>query len=199
MYKRDQAAIQRWCRNEDKLVLVATMVLLSIRMQWTGVGTQLKRVVGGDTGPLWGWKQDGYDYIVANKTVLYQTVRDLRAKRISERAFLRQWLKVPGLGLPKAGFVMQLTCGKGGCLDMHNIVRLGLDARVWTVPKRKDIWDQMRVIDETINRYLDLCRQCGGSEALWNEWCDYLASKVGTLKDGDDVSRRHFTYLKEAA
>lgn len=199
MYARDQAAIQRWCKNEDKLVLVGTMVLLSIRMQWVGVGNQLKRVVSGDWTPLWGWKREGYEYLVRERKVLYHTVRDLRAGRISERAFLRQWLKVPGLGLPKAGFVMQLTCGKGGCLDMHNIERLGLDARVWTVPKRRDVWDQMRVIDETINRYLSLCRECGGSENLWNEWCGHVASRVGTLKDGDEVSRRHYEYLKEAA
>lgn len=198
MYKRDQAAIQRWCKNEDKLVLVGAMVLLSIRMQWVGVGNQLKRVVSGDWTPLWGWKREGYEYLVRERAVLYRTVKDLRAGRISERAFLRQWLKVPGLGLPKAGFLMQLTCGKGGCLDMHNIERLGLDARVWQVPKRKNVWDQMRVIDETINRYLDLCRTCGGSEVLWDEWCEHVASRVGTLKDGDDVSRRHYTYLKEA-
>lgn len=199
MYARDQKAIQAWCKNPDKVVLVGTMVLLSIRMQWTGVGNQLKRVQEGDMSPLWGHKRAGWEYLRENKIVLYRTVQDLRAGRISERAFIRQWLKVPGLGIPKAGFVMQITCGKGGCLDMHNIVRLGLNAKVWTVPKRRDIAAQMQVIDETINRYLELCLVCGGSEVLWNDWCRYLADKVGTLRDGDDVSRRHYTYLKEVA
>lgn len=197
MFKRDQAAVARWCKNEDKAVLVGLMVLLSIRMQWVGVGNQMRKVVAGDWTPLWGWKRDGYAYLLENKASLYRTIKDLRAGRISERAFLRQWLKVPGLGLPKAGFVMQLTCGRGGCLDMHNIERLGLDARVWQVPKRADIAAQMRVIDETIDRYLELCRTCGGCEVLWNEWCEHVATRVRTFEGADDVSRRHYDYLKE--
>jgi hypothetical protein len=199
MYARDQAEIERWCKNPDKVVLVGAMVLASIRMQWVGVGTQLARIQSGDLAPLWGWKAAGYEYLQSNKRVLYRTVRDLRAGRISERAFLRQWIKVPGLGLPKAGFVMQITCGKGGCLDMHNVERYGLDASAWQVPKRKDLAAQMQAIDDTINHYLSLCDLCGGTEYLWDEWCRILAAKVGTIADADDASRRHVTYLKENA
>lgn len=195
MYRKHQAQVQAWVRNEDRLVDCALMVLLSIRMQWTGVGNQLRRVRGGDMRPLWGVKRAGYEYLQANKRVLYRTVRDLRAGRISERAFMRQWIKVPGLGLPKAGFVMQLTCGKGGCLDMHNVERYGLDARVWTVPKRVNVADQMQAIDDTINLYLSTCRLCGGVSYLWNEWCRILAAKVGTYQGPEDVSRRHIEYL----
>lgn len=197
MYAKDQAAIQKWCKSEDKAVLVGLMVLASIRMQWTGVGNQLAKVQAGDKTPLWGWKQAGYDYLKANKKVLYGTIRDLRAGRITEREFMREWLKVDGLGLPKAGFVMQLTCGRGGCLDMHNIVKYGLDARVWTIPKRKEEAAQIRAIDDTIDHYLSLCELCGGSEHLWDSWCETLAGKVSTFNGARDVSRRHYTYLKE--
>ena len=197
MYAEDQARIQRWCKNPDKVVSVGLMALLSIRMQWVGVGNQMAavRANGMKATQLWGLKRKGYKYLLENKQVLYKTVRDLRAGRISTRAFIRQWLKVPGMGIVKAGFVCQMTCGKAGCLDMHNITRYGLDAKVFTVPKRVDIAAQMQAIDDTINHYLSLCDLCGGTEYLWNEWCRILADKVGTFHNADDVSRRHYIYL----
>jgi hypothetical protein len=176
---------------------VGLIALLSIRMQWVGVGNQLAdvRANGRKSKCLWGHKRKGYDYLVENKRVLYRTVRDLRAGRISTRAFIRQWLKVPGLGIVKAGFVAQMTCGKAGCLDMHNIERYGLDVKAFVVPKRVNIADQMAVIDDTINHYLSVCELCGGTEVLWNGWCMYVANTISTFDGADDVSRRHYTYL----
>ncbi len=195
MYAQDQARIQRWCKNPDKVVQVGLMALCSIRMQWVGVGNQLAKINSGDLTPLWGHKKAGFRYLQANKRMLYRTVRDLRAGRISTRAFIRQWIKVPGMGMVKAGFVAQITCGKGGCLDMHNITRYGLDAKVFTIPKRVNIADQMQVIDDSINHYLSLCELCRGTEYLWDEWCRVLDEKVGTFHGADDVSRRHYIYL----
>jgi hypothetical protein len=159
----------------------------------------MRKVLAGDLKPLFGHKRAGYEYLQANKRVLYRTVRDLRAGRISERAFMRQWLKVPGMGIPKVGFVMQITCGKGGCLDMHNIERYGLDPKVFVVPRRVDIAKQMQAIDDTINHYLSLCELCGGSEYLWDEWCRIVADRVSTFRGADDVSLRHYAYLMGAA
>ena len=195
MYAQDQARIQRWCKNPDKVVQVGLVALCSIRMQWVGVGNQLAKINNGDLTPLWGHKRKGFEYLKANKAVLYRTVRDLRAGRISTRAFIRQWLKVPGMGIVKAGFVAQMTCGKAGCLDMHNITRYGLDAKVLTVPKRVNVADQLVAIDDTINHYLSLIELCGGTEYLWDEWCRILDEKVGTFHGADDVSRRHYIYL----
>jgi len=197
MYAEDQARIQRWCKNPEKVVQVGLVALCSIRMQWVGVGNQLAtiRAQGRTATCLWGHKRKGYDYLVANKRLLYRTVRDLRAGRISTRAFIRQWIKVPGMGMVKAGFVAQMTCGKAGCLDMHNIVRYGLDVKMLTIPKRKNIADQMQVIDDFINHYLSVCELCGGTEYLWDEWCRVLNDKVGTFHSADDVSRRHYIYL----
>ena len=197
MYARDQAAIQHWACTEGRLVDVVTMVLLSIRMQWVGVGTQLQNVrkFGAKSPCLWGWKRDGYRYTVANRVSLMRTIDDLRDGEISTRAAMRQFLKVPGLGLAKAGFCLQLLAGRAGCIDMHNLERLSLDAKALTIPKRKDIHAQMQVIDDSIDAYLHLIEECGGTGTLWDEWCEYLADKVSTFDGADDVSRRHYTYL----
>lgn len=195
MFNRDQARIERWCKNPDKLLDVGTMVLLSIRMQWVGIGNQMAKVKSGDMTPLWGWKLEGYKYLRDNRKRLYAHVRDARAGRIWIDDLMREFLKVPGLGLPKAGFFCQLTTGEAGCLDMHNIKRFNLDERALIVPKRRDPSAQMQAIDDAIALYLNICDACGGSEYLWDSWCEHLNDQVGTFTSADDVSRRHWLYL----
>jgi hypothetical protein len=53
----------------------------------------------------------------------------------------------------------------------------------------------MREIDDKIAVYLALIEACGGSEKLWDEWCEHVNDRVSTFKGGADVSRRHYTYL----
>ncbi len=197
MYSQDQDRIERWCKNPDKLLTVGTMVLASIRMQWVGVGTQMAdvREHGVDSKCLWGWKKAGYRYLRDNRKRLYAKVRDHRAGRCTTNDLIREFLKVPGLGLPKAGFMCQLLVGDAGCLDMHNIERFGLDPSVWIVRPRKKVDAQMREIDDKIDLYLRLCEACGGTQQLWDDWCEYLNEKVSTFDSADDVSRRHYIYL----
>jgi len=195
MFSEDQERIERWCKNPDKLLTVGAMVLCSIRMQWVGVGNQLAKIRAGDMTPLWGWKLDGYTYLRDNRKWLYAKVRDARAGRISTHALMREFLKVPGLGLPKAGFMVQLLTGESGCLDMHNIEQYGLDASVWHIRPRKCPSAQMQEIDNKIRVYLALVDACGGPEKLWDNWCEHLNEKVSTFHGADDVSRRHYIYL----
>jgi len=43
-----------------------------------------------------------------------------------EEAVLRGIVELPGFGVVKAGFWVQLACGSVGCLDRHNLRRAGL-------------------------------------------------------------------------
>jgi len=197
MFEQDQARIEEWCRNPDKLLTVGTMVLVSIRMQWVGVGTQMESVrkLGVNSPCLWGWKRDGYKYLRDNHIHLYGRVKACRSGRIEVHDLLREFLKVPGLGLPKAGFLAQLVVGKAGCLDMHNIERFDLDPKVWAIRPRANAADQVREIEDKIALYLHLIDLCGGTRKLWDEWCEHLNEKVSTFYNADDVSRRHWVYL----
>ena len=199
MYKTDQSRIERWCKNPDKLVHVGTMVLLSIQMQWAGVGNQLAdvRKHGSKSKCLFGSKRAGYIYLRDNKVKLYNEVRRYRAGKTYLDDLMREFLKVPGLGIPKAGFLCQLVVAHSGCLDMHNIARFDLDPKVWIVRPRANAADQVQEIDDKISLYLRLIEACGGSEKLWNEWCEHLNDKVSTFDNAADVSLRHWTYLKE--
>ena len=197
MYKQDQARIERWCDSPEKFHTVATMVLLSIRMQWVGVGTQMASVrrMGADSACLWGWKKTGWCYVRDNRAKLFERTQMYNNGEIWLDDLMRVYLKVPGLGMAKAGFLCQLLTGDGGCLDMHNVERFGLKPNVWNIRRRKDVAAQIREVDDKISLYLSLCESCGGSEKLWDEWCELLNERVSTFHNADDVSRRHYIYL----
>lgn len=200
MYARDQAEIEAWARLDWRNTLdVGIFVLLTIRMQFGGIGRQLQRVRAGDTAPLWGFKAEGAAYLREHAKYLHERAEDAREGRIWVNDLLRDFLAVPGLGLVKAGFCVQLLVGEAGCIDMHNLARFGLEAAEFDIPKRKDPDEQLRVIDEHIAHYLWTCEKLGGSEALWDGWCEFVANTYKTYDDAEDVSRRHVRYLAGGA
>jgi hypothetical protein len=200
MYAKDQAEIEAWARLDWRNTLdVGIFVLLTIRMQFGGIGRQLQKVRAGDTAPLWGFKAEGASYLRENAAYLHERAEDAREGRIWVNDLLRDYLAVPGLGLVKAGFVVQLLIGEAGCIDMHNLARFGLEAAEFIIPTRRDPDEQLRVINEHIAHYLWTCEKLGGSEALWDGWCEFVANTYKTYDDAEDVSRRHVTYLAGGA
>jgi hypothetical protein len=200
MYKRDQAEIEAWARLDARNTLdVGTFVLLTIRQQFGGIGRMLQRVRAGDVAPLWGFKLKGFEYLVKHAEYLHKRAEDCREGRIYVNDLMRDYLAVPGLGLVKAGFVVQLLVGEAGCMDMHNLARLGMQAAEFDIPKRRDPAEQLAMIDEAIEHYLWVCEEFGGSEALWDGWCEFVAATYKTYRDAEDVSRRHVTYLSGGA
>lgn len=199
-FERDQAAVQRWCRNPDRMVDVISMVLLSIRQPWHAVGDQLADVRRNkaESRYLFGFKRAGYLYTVEHKARLYGRLRDFRAGRCDVVDLMRELMKVPGLGLAKAGFVVQLTAGAVGCMDAHNLKRFGIPASFLVIPKRVRTADQIAVTDERITAYVALCETHGGCAELWDSWCDLLAAKnPKRYASGAEVSRLHITFLTD--
>lgn len=197
MYHEDQTLVEEWCDSPERLVSVGTMVLLSIRMQWVGVGNQMADVRKHDADSicLWGFKRDGYKYLVANRERLFERLKAARDGEIWIEDLVREFLKVPGLGLAKAGFLTQLTTGVCGCLDMHNVERFGLSPKAWHIRPRVNPQEQLVEIDAKIALYMGLVDECGGAEELWNDWCTHVANTVSTFDGPGDVSRRHYIYL----
>ena len=196
MFARDQREIELWASMSPERTLdVGTFVLLTIRQQFSGVGRMLERVRKGDAAPLWGFKFEGYRYLTVNRDYLYKRAFDCRNGRIWVEDLLRDYLAVPGLGLVKAGFVVQLLTGEAGCFDMHNLDRFGLNSTDFKIPSRQDPDAQLREINAAVEWYVQLCEDYGGSEALWNGWCQHVAETYRTYEDAEDVSRRHVTYL----
>jgi hypothetical protein len=111
--------------------------------------------------------------------------------------------EIPGLGLPKSGFVMQMIWGQGGCIDSENekifSAEQGREIKAGTI--NKDASEAARLA--TIREYQALVLTCSGasSAAMWDRWCAYIAHKAPSTRAGvtaDDVSALHVAWVREA-
>ena len=161
-------------------------VVATIQQQFHTVGAIVKDAeeYGLESKHLWGHKAKSMEYVIENKQMLYDAIfdpnMDLEDKLLSVA-------EVPGIGLVKAGFVLQLCIGEVGCLDVHNLRRFGLDAQTFKMGKVKYLTARKKA-----TLYLETCIDCGRSETLWNEWCQLIADKYPKRWFGaDHVSATH--------
>ena len=102
---------------------------------------------------------------------------------------MRVVLRVPGLGLAKSGFIVQMLYGMSGCIDTHNLTRFNLHRRRFACGTKAT--DRRR-----IGEYNDMVGRLGGTARLWDEWCIYVADRDANYVDADHVSRLHLTPLE---
>ena len=113
---------------------------------------------------------------------------------VKSLALMRIFLRIDGLGLPKAGFMCQLTAGLVGCMDVHNIKMYNLKIKDLTLAKNPKGFKGKATNNGKIVAYVTLCKE-HGTENLWNSWCNFVASKSISWKDGNHVSSAHYNYL----
>jgi hypothetical protein len=185
-------AAQLHCQKSPQhMINAGLMALLSARQQWSGIGSQMADVAdnGVRSKYLFGYKRAGYKYLLKHADALYTETMTLE----QDIDLLDLWSTVPGLGLAKAGFVVQLVRGRIGCIDSHNAKlydvgpgQLRLDPRL-TVKGR----------NLKLEQYIDLCEALGGSTSLWKQWCILMAAKYPQhFKDARAVSAVHLSFLK---
>ena len=201
MYKTHGIACQQYAqRSAENLSDVILMVVLSIQQNWLGVGDQMAdvRKLKAKSRFLWGNKAKTYKYLKANKLRLYSemmtVIESLDSDSIKAKKLMDIFLDVDGLGLPKAGFVCQLVAGLVGCMDVHNIRRLGVDPKTLSLSKNPKTIKGLEANDRRIMDYVNLCHDYG-TEKLWNTWCDFLSTKSAKWQDGNHVSEVHYSYL----
>jgi len=136
---------------------------------------------------LFGWKRSGLAFVRANASTLRETLKAVPEGYGDAQALL-DVATVPGLGLVKAGFVLQLVTGSAGCIDSHNMERFGLNANAFKYgASASDALKRKKAL-----AYLDACWKAGGCESLWNGWCDYVAAyHPKHWQSGFDVSAMH--------
>jgi hypothetical protein len=108
---------------------------------------------------------------------------------LDEEALVRALVEMPGFGIAKAAFVAQLVLpwGDVGCLDRHNLRRLGLNEKLFDRTPAK-----AEYLTTRIAAYLQLCRTLGGSAVLWDDWCRHLSLlRPKSLPTADHVSKLH--------
>jgi len=201
MYKVHAVAVQQYSqRSAENMSMTTLMDVLSIRQDFRFIGKQLNdvREKGLDSTYLWGGKKKTYEYLQSNKHKMYAQVMAVISGNQTDAnksmALMKIFLKVNGLGIPKAGFMCQLVAGLVGCMDSHNIKMYGLDANDFKLTKNPKTIKGIEANDKKIRNYIQICHEYG-TENLWNSWCNYLSTKSKDWQDGNHVSEVHYTYL----
>jgi len=204
MYTVDATNCQRYAQtSHDNMADVTLMVVLSIQQNWLSVGDQLADVnrCGIESKFLWGNKRKTYEYLQDNSYQLYMdamvVINSGDSDRDKARALMEVFLRVDGLGIPKAGFMCQLMAGLVGCMDVHNIRLYGLDIKDLSLSKNPKSSKGIDANNKKVLAYIDMCHDIG-TEKLWNNWCNFLATKSKRWIDGDHVSAVHYSYLTDA-
>jgi len=140
---------------------------------------------GGETadeinGILYGFKLDSVLQIDAEAESMFYQAESIVFHATSEREAAENLLDlftgIHGLGLAKAGFVCQLIYGVSACLDSHNIARFGIP---WSHMKSATFKNArtLKTRRKWITRYCDYVEQCGGTESLWDSWCEFVYNR----------------------
>jgi len=205
MYKTHGIACQIFSqRSAINLSKVVTVDSLSIKQPWSQIGKQVKSVeeLGVDSPYLFGFKRETYLYMSAHKHKVHgQLLAIINSKKSdADKALslMTIYLKIPGLGLAKAGFLCQLTAGLVGCMDTHNIRRYGIDPNTMKLDKTLKSKKGLESNRQKVIKYIDMCHDYG-TENMWNSWCSFVATKDKQAKelwqDANHVSEVHYTYL----
>ena len=189
MYKRDQYEIQRACESVPKCTREAMLfVSRSIRNHFSRLNkiTEEERTLGIQAPSLkQKIKRDAFEYIHANYKQLHKDIFD---PDLSLAEKILSVSSIPGIGIVKAGFVLQLCIGKVGCLDTHNLRMFGFSDSAFKFSKtttRNTALAKARL-------YIETCEKLGGSEFLWDNWCEFIASKYPKhFTSADQVSQMH--------
>ncbi len=178
MFANHQPQLSRLGRaSPDGLERIATFALCTIRQPLRIACEDYKLVRQGDTRSLFGAKHAGLSYLRQHATELweaceyaYEACDDDTAADLIVMALSR----VPCLGPAKAGFVCQMIYGLSGCIDTHNLARFGIGERTFRGREAKHSWPRVLA---TLRDYNTFCRKVGGTEALWDGWCTFLAER----------------------
>lgn len=192
MYAKHQKFISDYAQaSADNMANVLRFVVITIQNRLFNCPGDLETVNNavsglGDfeaaQGILYGHKAQAIAYIEAHKLDIFE-----QAKRIDyfepceiERAasLLGLFASIPGLGLVKAGFCVQLCFKQNlvGCLDSHNIERFGINPNKLRSSRYKQV-KKLSTKRKALLDYIDLCKNLGGACELWDSWCEYLAQR----------------------
>lgn len=189
MFATDQKQIAEYAwESPEHIQDVLVFVRLTIRQHFRNVPLLMNHYrQSGNLDFHGSLSRKAYPEIVLASHEIY---REQSRYREDSRSLLERILLIPGLGIVKSGFAVQLLNGQIGCLDVHNLRRFGLSKGMFC---GSGSWV---VVIKRIDLYLALCEQIGGAQYLWDSWCEYIAAKYPKVyTNGEAVSRLHVTTI----
>ena len=134
-------------------------------------------------------KRDAFEYIHSNYKQLH---KDIFNPNLSLAEKILSVSSIPGIGIVKAGFVLQLCIGKVGCLDVHNLKMFGFSESAFKFSKTTT----KNTALAKARLYIETCEKLGGSEFLWDNWCEFIAAKYPKhFTSADQVSQMHVNLI----
>lgn len=189
MYAEDAPRISEWAHDRpENLRDLITFVLLTIRVPFQRVEASMidVRKQGANSAFLWGWKRPGFEYVRDNAAELHADLFD--ADTITAIDILAT--RVPGLGIVKGAFVVQMLGHEVACMDTRNLVELGYEGRYMRTDgvfaKLRPATRQRKIVD-----YVQTTIASGGAAHWWDHWCSGIAP--GLAMTPNEVSRLHWT------
>ena len=165
--------------------------VLSMRQPFVTVPDQMLDVIGPEgiglsSTNLFGFKRDAWRYTLEHVDELHADT--LAASSTADQ--IKVLCRIPGVGIVKAGFVLQLMGYDIGCLDTRNVKREGLNPRKYRTDGRKGTPRVERLIHEYVS-------EVGGrASELWDLWCEDVAATYKMTPW--DVSALHLTVLPDS-
>ena len=197
MYQRDCTEIvQHALQSPNGLYDVIEFTLCTINMPLSRVIEQRKSIKLHGIMSKWvsSTKAQGITYAQEHKVELHTLMLNIRETAGCDtidgaQAVVDLFMRIPSIGMVKAGFIGQMLGFQVACLDRHNVRALGLSESALRINKKAS--QEVRL--KKIREYVKLCRR-KGSEYWWDTWCNFVADRGGmnkSLPTGDAVSRYH--------
>ncbi len=160
-------------RNKETFMKGCMFAILSARVQFPRVPEQMVDVQknGPQASSLWSWKFDAFTHLTEHLPRLYA----LTISSQDTTAALERLCTIPGMGIVKGAFILQMLGHDVACLDVRNIEREGLNPRAY----RTDGRDVARspAYRRKIARYVEQTR--GRAQHYWDIWCTEVAADYG--------------------
>ena len=142
----------------------------------------------------WGWKADALAFYDEKKQEIYDISMAIYEgyadPATQELELVKYFANLEGLGLVKGAFVAQLAFGVGACLDVHNMRRYEVEPSRFAASAFKRLSPKSQA--KRAFEYCALCAEIGGSEYLWDSWCDFVAElRPEKFANGFEVSKLH--------
>lgn len=175
MFAEHQPQLARLGQSSpDGFTRIATFALCTIRQPLRIACADYKLVRRGDTSSLFGAKHAGLAYIKRHAGYLWERCEYAYDDDNAADLIVTTLCEIPCIGPAKAGFIAQMCYGLSGCIDTHNLARFGIPERTFRGREAKHSWPRVQT---TIRDYNAFCAKVGGTAALWDGWCTYLAER----------------------
>ncbi len=199
MFKDHNKALNTFIQaSPDNLFRAGLFVISSIRQPLSTLENQLADIYINkeNSKHLWGFKYQSYLDLVEHKQFLYDELLKLYHSDLDnylDNALVLIADNITGLGLVKAGFLIQLAFGEIGCIDSRNKEQFGITRNTLRYAKNTSL-------DIRLNKafkYRKLSASIGPCSFLWDNWCTELAlSSPETYINGHEVSKSHLDIIQ---